>query len=281
MTWSRRDVGSPDPDGEFLRYRTLGETAGDPMFVLRALVGGAVEQVAAADRLTVGVVDEGAGIPEAELAVLADGEETDPTDGIGLGLWLAKWAVEPSCGETAPGTASPVVPRASSACVSARRDTRRRLRASAGSCRLRGSPGQNDTDGRQATSEHERGLEPGSIDDGPADDRGDERPRQPEAREERNRRRPKPGIDHLPDVRERQADGELDREPGEQEDGDESGDGGEASEHQEERRGEAEGSEDDGSTSAAEQPVGEQPAGDPGEDADGRKHSHESTAHCE
>jgi hypothetical protein len=35
MTRCRRDVGSPDPAGEFLRYRTLVETAGDSMFVLR------------------------------------------------------------------------------------------------------------------------------------------------------------------------------------------------------------------------------------------------------
>jgi PAS domain S-box-containing protein len=47
------------------------------------------EQTAVVD-----VVDDGPGIPEHEYQVLETGEETSLSHGSGLGLWLAKWAVE-------------------------------------------------------------------------------------------------------------------------------------------------------------------------------------------
>ncbi len=43
--------------------------------------------------LSVAVADDGPGIPERELAVLLDGEETQLRHGIGIGLWIVNWGV--------------------------------------------------------------------------------------------------------------------------------------------------------------------------------------------
>ncbi|MFB6096359.1 MAG: sensor histidine kinase [Haloferacaceae archaeon] len=45
------------------------------------------------------IEDDGAGIPESELAVLRQSEETPLRHGSGVGLWLISWAVELSDGE--------------------------------------------------------------------------------------------------------------------------------------------------------------------------------------
>ncbi|WP_435068103.1 histidine kinase N-terminal 7TM domain-containing protein [Haloplanus sp. C73] len=47
-----------------------------------------------ADTLTVRVVDDGPGIPEAERAAIEAGAETDLQHGSGLGLWVVHWAVD-------------------------------------------------------------------------------------------------------------------------------------------------------------------------------------------
>lgn len=44
--------------------------------------------------VTIEIVDDGPGIPEEELEVLTSGRETPIQHGSGLGLWVAKWAVQ-------------------------------------------------------------------------------------------------------------------------------------------------------------------------------------------
>ncbi|MDZ7731370.1 MAG: ATP-binding protein [Natrialbaceae archaeon] len=44
------------------------------------------------------IVDNGPGIPDHELAVLDEGEETPLQHGSGLGLWLVYWLVDKSNG---------------------------------------------------------------------------------------------------------------------------------------------------------------------------------------
>ncbi|PSQ33371.1 PAS sensor protein [Halobacteriales archaeon SW_10_68_16] len=65
--------------------------------------------VTVADRVVVGVTDDGPGLPEQERAVLVADEETPLVHGSGLGLWLVHWIVESVDGtlgieETASGT---------------------------------------------------------------------------------------------------------------------------------------------------------------------------------
>jgi len=43
---------------------------------------------------TLTVVDDGSGIPDHEITVLEDAQETDLKHGSGLGLWLIKWGTE-------------------------------------------------------------------------------------------------------------------------------------------------------------------------------------------
>jgi signal transduction histidine kinase len=43
------------------------------------------------DRVTVRVEDDGPGIPDDELGVVTEGEETPLKHGSGLGLWIVQW----------------------------------------------------------------------------------------------------------------------------------------------------------------------------------------------
>jgi signal transduction histidine kinase len=54
---------------------------------------------ATAEAVVVRVVDDGPGIPDAELAAIAAGEETDLEHASGLGLWVVHWAVTTLGGE--------------------------------------------------------------------------------------------------------------------------------------------------------------------------------------
>lgn len=60
-------------------------------------VGVSVRQ--SADRAHVDVVDNGPGIDDYELSVLADGTESPLRHGSGLGLWIAKWGVDIAGGD--------------------------------------------------------------------------------------------------------------------------------------------------------------------------------------
>ena len=51
------------------------------------------------DGVSVTVRDRGPGVPDHELAVIADGDETDLEHGSGLGLWLVTWSVSAAGGE--------------------------------------------------------------------------------------------------------------------------------------------------------------------------------------
>ncbi|WP_424016389.1 histidine kinase N-terminal 7TM domain-containing protein [Halorientalis pallida] len=51
------------------------------------------------DAVTVTVRDRGPGVPDHELAVIEDGDETDLEHGSGLGLWLVAWSVAAAGGE--------------------------------------------------------------------------------------------------------------------------------------------------------------------------------------
>jgi signal transduction histidine kinase len=67
--------------------------------------------------VTVTVRDRGPGVPEHELAVIREGDESALEHGSGLGLWLVQWGVTALGGdldfETSDGTtASVTLPRA-------------------------------------------------------------------------------------------------------------------------------------------------------------------------
>jgi signal transduction histidine kinase len=51
------------------------------------------------DAVTVTVRDRGPGVPDHELAVIEDGDETDLEHGSGLGLWLVTWSVSAAGGD--------------------------------------------------------------------------------------------------------------------------------------------------------------------------------------
>ncbi|WP_193767676.1 histidine kinase N-terminal 7TM domain-containing protein [Halorientalis pallida] len=51
------------------------------------------------DAVTVTVSDRGPGVPDHELAVIEDGDETDLEHGSGLGLWLITWSVDAAGGD--------------------------------------------------------------------------------------------------------------------------------------------------------------------------------------
>ncbi|MFB6083220.1 MAG: histidine kinase N-terminal 7TM domain-containing protein [Halorientalis sp.] len=59
------------------------------------------------DAVTVTVRDRGPGVPDHELAVIEDGDETDLEHGSGLGLWLVTWGVSAAGGEVAFDVADP------------------------------------------------------------------------------------------------------------------------------------------------------------------------------
>ena len=51
------------------------------------------------DAVTVTVRDRGPGVPDHELSVIEDGDETDLEHGSGLGLWLVTWSVSAASGD--------------------------------------------------------------------------------------------------------------------------------------------------------------------------------------
>ena len=67
--------------------------------------------------MTVTVRDRGPGVPDHELAVIRDGDESALEHGSGLGLWIVQWGVTATGGEiafdTSDGTTATVTfPRA-------------------------------------------------------------------------------------------------------------------------------------------------------------------------
>ena len=58
-----------------------------------------VAATAQGDTVTLWITDDGPGIPEAELEVFENREETPLEHGTGVGLWLVNWVVDRSSGD--------------------------------------------------------------------------------------------------------------------------------------------------------------------------------------